>query len=72
LATGSLACGSPPAWRQDRLTPIQRRVFGGCHLNRPIDRLIEGAGLRVTTLRNYVTSGPKPFGYTFEGVATKS
>jgi ubiquinone/menaquinone biosynthesis C-methylase UbiE len=57
---------------QDRLTPIQRRVFGGCHLNRPIDQLIEHAGLRLTTLRNYFVSGPKPFGYTFEGVATKS
>jgi hypothetical protein len=47
-------------------------VFGGCHLNRPIDQLIERAGLRVMTLRNYFASGPKPFGYTFVGVTTKS
>src|SRR5918995_3785303 len=26
---------------QDRLTPLWRRLAGGCHLNRPIDRLIE-------------------------------
>lgn len=26
---------------QDRLNPIQKRVFGGCHLNRPIDRLCQ-------------------------------
>lgn len=57
---------------QDRLTPIQRRVFGGCHLNRPIDALIEGAGLRLVKLDNYFARGPKPFGYLFEGIATKS
>jgi ubiquinone/menaquinone biosynthesis C-methylase UbiE len=56
---------------QDRLTPVQRRVFGGCHLNRPINRLIDAAGLRVETLDNYYVRGPKPFGYMFEGVATK-
>jgi hypothetical protein len=57
---------------QDRLTPIQRRVFGGCHLNRPIDQLVKRAGLRMTKLDNYFANGPKPFGYMFEGVATKS
>jgi ubiquinone/menaquinone biosynthesis C-methylase UbiE len=56
---------------QDRLTPIQRRVFGGCHLNRPIDALVRGAGLRLATLDNYFVRGPKPFGYLFEGIATK-
>jgi ubiquinone/menaquinone biosynthesis C-methylase UbiE len=29
------------AW-QDRLTPVWKRVAGGCHLNREIDELIEG------------------------------
>jgi ubiquinone/menaquinone biosynthesis C-methylase UbiE len=57
---------------QDRLTPVQRRVFGGCHLNRPIDALIELAGLRLEKLDNYYARGPKPFGYMFEGVAKKS
>ena len=57
---------------QERLTPIQRRVFGGCHLNRPIDHLIDAAGLRLGTLDNYYAKGPKPFGYMFEGVATKA
>jgi ubiquinone/menaquinone biosynthesis C-methylase UbiE len=57
---------------QDRLTPVQRRVFGGCHLNRPIDALIERAGLRLEKLDNYYARGPKPFGYMFEGVAKKS
>lgn len=57
---------------QDRLTPIQRRLFGGCHLNRPIDQLLEQAGLVVSPLATFYVKGPKPFGYLFEGVATKS
>lgn len=56
---------------QDRLTPLQRKVFGGCHLNRPIGTLIAAAGLDLTRLENYYVRGPKTFGYTFEGVATK-
>jgi ubiquinone/menaquinone biosynthesis C-methylase UbiE len=56
---------------QDRLTPIQRRVAGGCHINRPIDKLIAGSGLDVTRMETYYLGGPKPFGYSYEGVATK-
>jgi ubiquinone/menaquinone biosynthesis C-methylase UbiE len=59
------------AW-QDRLTPMQRRLFGGCHLNRPIDDLLRGAGLDVATLDNYYLRGPKSLGYMFEGVAVKA
>lgn len=57
---------------QDRLTPLQRRLAGGCHLNRPIDQLVSGSGLDVTRLDNYYIKGPKFFGYMFEGVATKA
>ena len=57
---------------QDRLDPIQQRVFGGCHLNRPIEELVRGAGLHVDTLENYYLRGPKPLGYMFEGRATKT
>ena len=57
---------------QNRLNPIQRRVFGGCHLNRPIDALLERAGLVVSPLETFYAKGPKPFGYLFEGVATKA
>ena len=56
---------------QDRLTPLQRRVAGGCHLNRPIARLITDSGLRITTLDNFTLKGPKTFGYMYEGVAVK-
>lgn len=57
---------------QDRLTPLQRRVAGGCHLNRPIDQLVINSGLKLTRLENYYAKGPRPFGYMFEGVAAKS
>jgi ubiquinone/menaquinone biosynthesis C-methylase UbiE len=57
---------------QDRLTPLQRWLFGGCHLNRPIDRLLSRAGFGVTRMDNYYLAGLKPLGYSFEGVATKT
>jgi ubiquinone/menaquinone biosynthesis C-methylase UbiE len=55
---------------QDRLTPLQRRLAGGCHLNRPIADLIAGSGLRIERLDNFYVDGPKSLGYTFEGVAS--
>jgi ubiquinone/menaquinone biosynthesis C-methylase UbiE len=57
---------------QDRLTPLHRWLFGGCHLNRPVDRLLSRAGFGVTRMDNYYLAGLKPLGYSFEGVATKT
>ncbi len=55
---------------QDRLTPLWRRVAGGCHLNRPIDRLIEAAGLRLTELETgYLVEGPRPLTFHYRGRA---
>jgi SAM-dependent methyltransferase len=56
---------------QRRLNPIQRRVFGGCHLDRPIDRLIGDAGLRIDHLDTYFMAGPKPLSWFYEGTAVK-
>jgi len=58
-------------WQQ-RLNPLQRRLFGGCHLDRPIDVLLRDAGLDITHLGNEYLRGPKPFGYMYLGVATKA
>src|SRR5579884_947134 len=33
---------------QDRITPIWKRIGGGCHLNRKIDELIRSAGFHIT------------------------
>jgi ubiquinone/menaquinone biosynthesis C-methylase UbiE len=56
---------------QDRLTPIQRRLAGGCHLNRPMQALIESSGLELAKIANYRLQGPKAFGYMYEGIAAK-
>jgi ubiquinone/menaquinone biosynthesis C-methylase UbiE len=40
---------------QDRLTPIWRRFSGGCHLNRPIRSMIEGAGFRIDRSRRVIS-----------------
>ena len=56
---------------QIRLNPIQQRWAGGCHLNRPIDQLVEKAGFDLTRLDNFYARGPKSTGYMYEGVATK-
>jgi hypothetical protein len=57
---------------QDRVTPLQCRLAGGCHLNRPISRLVADSGLRLTRMENYCAKGPKPFGYIFKGTAIKA
>jgi ubiquinone/menaquinone biosynthesis C-methylase UbiE len=56
---------------QDRLSPLWRRVAGGCHLNRPIDELIRGAGFHVGQLEQAYSSGLKPFAYLYKGVARR-
>jgi ubiquinone/menaquinone biosynthesis C-methylase UbiE len=56
---------------QDRLTPVQRRVAGGCHPGRPIGQLIAGSGLQIVRMNNYYLHGPKALGYMFEGRAAK-
>ena len=33
---------------QNRLTPVWKRIAGGCHPNRPIHNLIEKAGFNIT------------------------
>lgn len=54
---------------QDRLTPMWKRIGGGCHLNRPIGELIAGAGFRVETIETGYMKGPKPMSFTYEGSA---
>jgi ubiquinone/menaquinone biosynthesis C-methylase UbiE len=55
---------------QHRLEPIQKRVFGGCHLTRPTVRLLEAAGFAITELDVYYEKGaPKVLGANSLGVA---
>jgi ubiquinone/menaquinone biosynthesis C-methylase UbiE len=54
---------------QDRLTPAWRCIAGGCHLNRPISSMIEGAGFRIDRIETGYIPGPRPMTYMYEGSA---
>ncbi len=54
---------------QNRLTPLWKRIGGGCHLNRPIEALIESAGFRITRLETGYAKGPRPMTFFYEGSA---
>jgi ubiquinone/menaquinone biosynthesis C-methylase UbiE len=57
---------------QHRLTPFQKVVAGGCHLNRNMEALITAAGFRLTKLRKeYAPASPKIAGYFYLGIAAK-
>ena len=57
---------------QHRLTPLWKGFAGGCHLDRPIADLVEGAGFRVKHLQTGYMEGPKPMTFMYEGVASPS
>ncbi len=54
---------------QDRLTPVWRCIAGGCHLNRPIRSMIEGAGFRIDKIETGYIPGPRPMTFMYEGSA---
>jgi ubiquinone/menaquinone biosynthesis C-methylase UbiE len=54
---------------QDRLTPVWKRFSGGCHLNRPIRSMIEGAGFRIHRIETGYIPGPRPMTFMYEGSA---
>lgn len=56
---------------QDWLTPIQKCIGGGCHLNRRIDKIISESGLHIESLENYYMKGPKVGTYLYFGQARK-
>ncbi len=56
-------------WWQDRLTPAWKSISGGCHLNRPMQALIEGAGFRVDRVETGYMPGLKPMTFMYEGSA---
>jgi ubiquinone/menaquinone biosynthesis C-methylase UbiE len=58
---------------QHRLEPVQKRVFGGCHLTRPVVELVKEAGFAITEIDVYYEKGtPKPVGANTLGVARPS
>ena len=46
---------------QHRLEPLQKRLFGGCHLTRPIVDLLTNAGFTITELDVFYEDGAPKF-----------
>lgn len=56
---------------QNRLNPIQKKMAGNCHLNRPISALIEAQGFKIGQLNEfYMEKTPKILGYFSQGIAS--
>lgn len=54
---------------QDRLTPMWKRIGGGCHLNRDIPELLRQGGFAVDRLETMYLPGPRPMTFTYWGAA---
>ena len=54
---------------QHWLTPLHRRVAGGCHLDRPIRAIVEGGGFTIEHLDQGYMKGPRPMTFMYEGTA---
>ena len=57
---------------QSWLNPLQRRLAGGCNLNRRIDALIAAAGFHIEGLETAYVRGPRPWCYFYKGVARRA
>jgi len=58
---------------QRRIEPLNKKIAGGCHLTRRIPEFLERSGFQIDHLDEYYFEGePKPFGYTYEGRASKT
>lgn len=56
---------------QNFLTPLQKTLGGGCHLNRKIDQYVLDAGFKIKELKNFYMDGIKIGGYLYSGIAGK-
>ncbi len=55
---------------QHRLEPVQKRLFGGCHLTRPVVDNLKSAGFEIVELDAFYLDGaPKPVGANSLGAA---
>ncbi len=58
---------------QHRLEPVQKRLFGGCHLTRPVVDGLTAAGFTITEVDEfYEDSSPKFLGAHSLGVAVSA
>jgi len=58
---------------QHRITPVWKRIGGGCHLDRPIPKLIREAGFTVEEMQTmYLPGTPRFAGFNYWGSAAKA
>lgn len=62
---------SVASW-QRRLTPIQKRVAGGCHLDRDIPAIVRRAGFHTEQVREFDVAGLRVVSHMFCGTARKA
>ena len=55
--------------RQNRLNRFQKRLCGGCNLNRDMKQLIQDAGFQISAMETYYGKGPKFTSYLYRGSA---
>ena len=55
---------------QERMSPLWKWVGGGCHLDRPIPRLLEESGFRCDELQTMYIPGWKPASFNYWGTAS--
>jgi len=56
---------------QHHLTPLWRRLAGGCHLDRKIDDLVRAAGFELDELKTEYSEGPRAMTYMYKGHAVR-
>lgn len=56
---------------QDRLNPLWKAVFDGCHINRDIAQLVSGAGLTLHGMEHPPMRAPRIAGYVYLGRAQR-
>ncbi len=58
---------------QRRITPVWKAIGGGCHVGRPIPKLIQDAGFKVEDLQTmYLPGTPRFAGFNYWGSASKA
>lgn len=57
---------------QNRITPAWSWISGGCHLNRPIQTMIETAGFQFDRMETGYAPGPKTMGFLYQGSARRA
>lgn len=57
---------------QDWLTPLQKLMGGGCHLNRRIDDIVSSSGFDMRLFENFFIKGPRIGSFMYSGVAEKN